>query len=218
LGFLGFTAYNIALNAGQQEVQAGTASFIVASAPIWMAIFAALFLGERLKIWGYAGILLSFSGVTLISLSRGNGLSFNQFALFIVAAAMLQASYSISQKPLLKRYPPIALVSYAVWAGTLFLLIFLPDLWREIQTASLEATGAVLYMGIFPGAIAYVAWSVALSRLPASVAGSFLYLVPAFAVLIAWFWLGEIPAAMALAGGVLVALGVYVVNRYGKTA
>jgi drug/metabolite transporter (DMT)-like permease len=71
----------------------------------------------------------------------------------------------------------------------------------------------VIYLGIFPGALGYVCWAYVLSRLPAARAGVFLYLVPAFALLIAWLWLGEQPAAQALLGGALVVAGVVVVNR-----
>jgi drug/metabolite transporter (DMT)-like permease len=67
-------------------------------------------------------------------------------------------------------------------------------------------------MGIFPGALGYVCWAYVLSRLPASRAGTFLYLVPAMALFIAWLWLGERPELIALAGGVLIVVGVIVVN------
>jgi drug/metabolite transporter (DMT)-like permease len=95
-------------------------------------------------------------------------------------------------------------------------LIFSPGLFREIQTASLESTAAVIYMGIFPGAIGYVSWALVLSRLPASRAASFLYLIPAVAIVIAWIWLGEIPTLLAAIGGILVLSGVILVNLRGR--
>ena len=214
IGFLGFSAYNVALNAGEVAVSAGTASFIVASAPIFMALFAMFFLKEQLTIRGWGGIAISVAGVALISFGTGDNLQLNPPVLLNLAAAIMQAMYSIMQKPLLKTYSPIMLVTYAVWTGTAFLLVFLPGLIREIPEARASATWAVIYMGVLPGAAGYVAWSIALSRLSASVAGSFLYLVPAFAVLIAWFWLGELPAISAIFGGVLIVSGVILVNRF----
>lgn len=215
IGFLGFSAYNVALNAGEVAVSAGTASFIVASAPIFMALFAMFFLKERLSPVGWGGIVISVVGVALISFGSGDSFQLNQSVLLILVAAIMQAAYSIMQKPLLKKYSPIMLVTYAVWIGTLFLLIFLPGLIREMPLATVSATWAVIYMGILPGAIGYVAWSVALSRLSASVAGSFLYLVPVFAVLIAWLWLGELPASSSVFGGMLILIGVFTVNGFG---
>jgi drug/metabolite transporter (DMT)-like permease len=83
-------------------------------------------------------------------------------------------------------------------------------------------TLAVLYLGVFPGAIGYVTWAYALAHLSASRAASFLYLQPLLALGIAWVWLGELPAVTALLGGVLVLAGVMVVNppacRQGHSA
>lgn len=54
-------------------------------------------------------------------------------------------------------------------------------------------------------------------RLSPSVAGSFLYLVPAVVVVLAWALLGEVPAAMSVAGGGLVVVGVVIVQRLGRS-
>src|SRR5262249_16006845 len=93
---------------------------------------------------------------------------------------------------------------------------FAPGLVSQIRTAPPDATLAVVYLGLFPGAVGYVVWAYALARLSASVAGSFLYLVPAFAIGIAWLWLGEVPTTLSMLGGVVVIIGVIVVNTLGK--
>lgn len=116
LGLIGFTIYNIALNYGQVTVPAATSSFIVASAPIWMAIIAALFLGEKLKPLGWFGIILSFVGVGIIALGSAGGIQLNVRALAILGASLASALYSLGQKPLLKRYSPLQIVTYAIWS------------------------------------------------------------------------------------------------------
>jgi drug/metabolite transporter (DMT)-like permease len=215
-GFLGFAFYNVALNAGEQRIAAGAASLIVASAPIFVALMAAARYGERLKPVAWAGILLSFAGVAVISLHSGTRFELSFSALLVLAAAVAQALYTVSQKPFLKRYSPLQFTAFAIWIGTLCLLVFTPGLLRDLHTATLPATLAVVYMGIFPGAIGYACWSFVLSRLPASRAGSFLYLVSGIAILIAWVWLGEVPTLVELGGGVLVLAGVILVNVLGK--
>lgn len=215
-GFIGFTFYNVALNAGEEKIPAGTASLIVASAPIFVAIFAVTFFREQLRGWAWLGMIFSFGGVALISVEPERGLQISFSAFIVLAAAVAQAAYSVAQKPYLKRYNPLQYTTYAIWSGTFFLLIFMPGLLKQMPMASADATLAVVYMGIFPGAIGYVSWSYVLSRWPAAKAGSFLYLIPAVAIVIAWFWLGEMPTLSALLGGMLILMGIVVVNWSGR--
>lgn len=213
-GLLGITLYNVTLNSGEVSVTSGIASFIVASAPVFVALEATAFLGERLRVVGWLGIILSFAGVAVIGLGTDGGLHLNPYALLVLAAAILQSLYFVGQKPFLRRYSPVQYTSYAIWAGTFFLLVFSPGIGQQVQVAPLSATLAVVYLGVFPGALAYVSWAFALSRLPTSIAGSFLYLVPILATGIAWVWLGEFVPPIALVGGAIVLAGVILLTLH----
>lgn len=216
LGVVGVGVYAIALNAGEQSVSSGVASMIVASAPVYVSLLSRIFLKERYTRWAWVGILACFSGVALIAFTQQGGFQLSAGAVLIWVAASAQSLYIVGQKPLLTRYSPVQFTTYAIWAATAVLLIFLPELLSEIGSAPFGSTAAVAYLGVFPGAIGYVSWAYVLSKLPASRAGGFLYLVPATAILIAWVWLGEIPAPLALIGGGLILVGVIVINRYGR--
>jgi drug/metabolite transporter (DMT)-like permease len=199
-------------------VTAGSAGMIIGSVPIFTAMLATVFLKERLKPWGWAGIAISFLGVSLISLGEREGMKFDAGVIFLLLAAIAAAVYFVLQKPYLVRYSALQLVTYVIWAGTLVLLVFTPGLTGKIAKAPLEAIIAAIYLGVFPSAVAYIAWSYALSRAPASRIASFLYLQPVFAVIIAWIWLKEIPALFSLIGGVVIILGVFLVNKYGLSS
>jgi drug/metabolite transporter (DMT)-like permease len=216
MGLLGITLYHVALNYGEVTVTAGAASLLIASAPTITALLAALFLGERLKVWGWMGIAVSFLGVALIAFGEGQGVRFEPRALLILLAAASTSLYFIMQKRYLKKYNALQLSAYSIWAGTLLMLVFLPGLVQALPAAPLDATLAVVYLGIFPAALAYVAWTYVLSRLPASIAGSFLDLSPVLATLIAWVWLGELPTWLALVGGATSLTGVILVNTQGR--
>lgn len=216
LGALGFTIYHIALSYGQTRVPAATASFIIASAPVFMALLASFFLGEKLKLWGWLGIAISFGGVAVIAVGRQSGLQIDRWALIVVLSALSQSLYSLGQRPLLKVYTPLQFTTYAMWAGTFMMLPFSGGLWQEMQHAGTEETLAVVYLGIAPSVIGYVMWSSALSRLPAGIAGSVLYMVPPVALIVAWVWLGEMPSLISIIGGAFVLTGVILVNRWGR--
>jgi drug/metabolite transporter (DMT)-like permease len=215
-GVVGIALYNVVLNTGEMSVSAGVSSFLVNIAPIITALLALVFLRERLRAWGWGGILLSVIGISIITWSTGEGIHFSAGILFILAAALTQGLYFVWQKPYLARYSALQCTTYAIWTGTLALLIFSPGLITEIQAASWSTTAAVVYLGIFPAAIGYMSWAYVLARIPVTRAASFLYLVPAVTLGIAWFWLGEWPTWLALFGGVIAILGVIMVNVFGK--
>ncbi|MFZ1376943.1 MAG: DMT family transporter [Geothrix sp.] len=214
-GFLGISVYHVALNFGEVTVQAGAASLLISAAPVFTALLSVAVLKERLTGLGWLGILLAFAGVALIALSGGRGLHFTPGSLLILLAATVAAVYSILSKQLLRRHAALEFTCYSIWAGTLPLLVFLPGLLRRFPVAAPPATFAVIYLGIFPAAIAYVLWNYALARMPASLLSSFLYLSPVLASLIAWVWLGEVPALLTLVGGAIAILGVILVQTKG---
>lgn len=216
LGWTGISIYHTSLTFGEQTVQAGTASLLIAAAPAFTALLAAYFLKERLSWIGWAGIVLGFAGIVLITLGSGHSQGFTVGALLVLVSAVATAIFFVFQKPLFQRYSAIELTAYFTWFGTLPMLIFLPGLWTQIQHATAAATWSGVYIGVFPAAVAYVSWAVALSSGRASAVSSALYVNPVLAIFIAWVWLGELPHVVSIAGGVIAILGVIVVNLWGK--
>jgi len=88
--FLGITFYNIALNYGETKVPAGTASLLIASTPIWTALFASLALKDVCG-FGLGRGLSQFHRRRIIALSEGHGVHFSKHALIIMAASCCSA-------------------------------------------------------------------------------------------------------------------------------
>lgn len=214
-GVLGITVYHVALNFGEQSVTAGAAALLISTSPVITAVLSTLWLGERLTGWGWAGVLTSFAGVALISFGEGGALALNIDALLILLAAACASLYMIAGKRPLRRYTALEFTTYAIWFGTVPMLVFLPGLIRQMPTATPSSTLAVVFLGIFPGAISYVLWSHALAKMPASVLATFLYFQPVNAAVIAWLWLGEMPSTLAIVGGAVSLAGVVAVNTKG---
>jgi drug/metabolite transporter (DMT)-like permease len=88
----------------------------------------------------------------------------------------------------------------------------------DISHASLKHTLIVIYLGIFPAALAYLAWSYTLRHLSLSHTVSFLYLLPFVTAMMGWLFLGETPAMISVIGALIAIGGVWLVNQsYGKT-
>ncbi|HVT58290.1 MAG TPA: DMT family transporter [Thermoanaerobaculia bacterium] len=211
-GAAGFTVYNLALNAGETRVTAGAASFVGNTVPVFTALLASRFLGERLGVRQLAGLAISLAGAGLIAAGEGGGVRLEPAVGLVVVAALAQSVYFCLQRPLLTHQAPLGVTALALWFGTLLLLPFLPSLLHQIPRAPLGATITVAYLGVCPGAIGYVAWSHVLARMPAARASSFLYVVPVLTILIGWLWLREAPSLLSLAGGGVALAGVVVVN------
>ncbi len=211
---LGISFYHVSLNYGEITVTAGSASFIIGTVPIFSAVLAAFILKESVSLRTVIGIGVSFLGVCLITVgeSEGSLWAFDYGALFILASAFATSVFFVLQKPYLLKYGALEFTTYAIWAGTLFMLVFLPDLIREIGAAPPAATASVVYLGIFPSAISYVCWAYALSRVPVSRVTSFLYVSPVVACGVAWVWLGEVPPMLSFIGGAIALTGVALVS------
>ena len=94
--------------------------------------------------------------------------------------------------------------------GAVVCLPFGGELIRQAAAAPLSATLSVVYLGMFPTAVAFLTWAYALSRTTAGRLAASTYAVPALVVLMSWLLLAETPAALAVLGGALCLTGVAV--------
>jgi drug/metabolite transporter (DMT)-like permease len=214
-GLVGIAFYNLALNWGQTRVSAGAASLLIASTPIWTTILAMIGLGERLTPLGWCGIGASFVGVGVIAQAEGEGLHFSVQALVILAAAISSGVYNTLLKHFVGRYSALECTAYSIWFGTALMAPWGGGLAHAVRTAPLNATLAIVYLGVFPASIAYVGWAYLLSHGQAGRTSTFLYLTPVLAIAIAWIWLGEIPKMLSMIGGAIALCGVVLVHVWG---
>ncbi|MHC4915440.1 MAG: DMT family transporter, partial [Planctomycetota bacterium] len=158
IGLLGYAVYHTALNFGERTVTAGAASFIVNLCPVFTALLGLLLLGERVRPLGWAGMALRLGGVGLIYVGEGGEGLLKPGVLAVLVSAIAAAFYFVLQKPLLRKHGVLFVTCYSMWFGTAAMLVFLPRLPGVVAAAPARATLTVVYLAIFPAALAYLTW------------------------------------------------------------
>lgn len=212
LGFFAVSLHHIALNYGQRGVSAGAASVLAQSTPLFSTLLAHFVFKDRVRGWQWFCVLGGLLGAAVVVTGdRGLG-DMDAHGLLILLAALSWSVYFSLQKRHCHRYDGLTMVCYTVWSGTILLFIFAPGLLIEAQHASASVNLAVLILGIFPSALAYLAWAYVLAHSNVSRASMALYLIPPTAMLMASLVLAERPSTMVIVGAVIVLMSVLALN------
>ncbi len=205
-GFYG--SYQLAIRLGG----AARAAVLLYTAPAWVAIMAAGFLGERLGLVSILSIVVSMAGVALVSFSRGGGETDRHWAgvLFGLAAGFSYALYYILGRRLLSRYSAPTLFAWILILGGAGLLPFV-----EVTLPTPRAIAALLFIGFASTYCAYSAYSAGLMRLYSSQASVIATMEPVVAAILAYLVLEERLGTAGYVGAGLVLIGVLLQARYG---
>ncbi len=212
-GVLWFGIYNLALNAAEREVDAGTAAMLVNVGPILIAVLGGLFLGEGFPRRLLAGCVVAFAGAAAIGLATSGSQASGDATLGIVLCLVAAVAYATGvtlQKPVLAKVPALTVTWLSCSIGAVFCLPFGPQVLGELGSAQPSAIAWLVYLGLFPTALAFTTWAFALGRTTAGQLGSMTYLAPAIAIVLGWLLLGEVPPALAIAGGAVAISGVVI--------
>ena len=216
-GLSGVFLYSYLFNTGSVSVSAGVSSFIIASSPVFTIILAWIFLKETVKPLCWLGILVSLGGLAVVTLTQSSQITFNLGLLLVIGASVLSGVYSTLVRVLTKNYTALEATTYTIIAGTLGTLFFLPNALSEIPNSNLTVNLIVILMGIFPAAVAYLAWSYAISKAKKTThVIVFSYLIPFISALIAYLWLKETLSALTLIGGLVIIGGMVLTNIFSR--
>ncbi|HEX4473210.1 MAG TPA: DMT family transporter [Nocardioides sp.] len=213
IGVLWFGVYNVALNQGEHHVDAGTSAMLIQIAPVLIAVLATLFLGEQFTRWLAGGLVLAFGGVVLIGVSQPGGHNDLVGVLLCLLAALVYSVSLVVQKPLVSRLSALHVTWLACTVGAVVCLPFAGQLVSASRDASASDIWWVIYLGVFPTAIAFTTYAFALQHMTAGRLGISTYLVPPLTIVLGWMFLGETPPGMAYVGGALALVGVAVARH-----
>lgn len=207
-GLLGFAAYQMLLVNGQTGVSATMAGFLINISPVFTTVIAAAIGGEPARWNTWAGLGICTGGLMVMAQGKGGLGGLGPSAGLVVLAALSFALYTLVSKPLLSKYSPLEVTTYALVAGAVPFVVFAPGSLGALSTASTVDLGTLVFLALFPGGIAYVLWARALRGLNPGLASRFLYLIPVLGVPVAWVWVGEVPQMLTVAGGLVTLAGV----------
>lgn len=215
LGLTGITLYHLFQNVGMGYTSASESSVIIASNPVFIALFSRILLGEKLSKVKATGILIAFSGVVLVVLRDGIAFERSSFLgdLICLGSVFSWVAYSLYTKKRLLRSSAIEITAYSSLFGMMFLApVALATEGIVIPVSPLSWLSLIM-LGVFSSAVGYLLWNRALSDIAASEAGSYLFLIPVIASVFAFVFLGERLDGLFFAGSALVILGLVLSTR-----
>ena len=203
---------------GLQYTTAVNTGWIIGTAPVFIAILGSIFFKEKLTVQKISGIMIAFAGLLLL-ISKGEitelGFITHKGDFLILASAFTWSVYSMVNKKITINYSPVMTILFLFIMMAIIIGPFTVsnEYFLAISHLSLKAWSAVLFLGIFCSGISYVLWAKSLSEMEATKTGAFLYFEPFVTVIAAWLMLDEKITAMIILSGLIIMLGVYLVNR-----
>ncbi len=216
IGFLGVVINISFFFFGLKYAPSINASIIGSAGPIFLILFAFLFLREKPKRKVIIGGLLGLAGVILIMIkslfSSEPNLDLLGNAFFFIA--MLGGlGHIILGRQLLRKYEPLGLTFWSFLIGALcFLPLFINENLNQtfLANITLPVIVGVSFGAILCSVLAYFLFFWALKYMPAAESGIFVYLDPLVTVIIALPLLGEKPDTFYYIGSIFVFFGIYI--------
>jgi drug/metabolite transporter (DMT)-like permease len=218
-GLIGVGFYQWLQAVGVRLTSASQTSWLTASAPVFMVLMGWLFLKEKVQVWQIIGLCMALGGGFLVASGDGGiAMSFSNLSgpMVVFAGALVWAGYSVLGKHLVKDIHPLKLTFYSMLIGWVFLIpiITITGGWKFPKHISIEEWLAVVFLGVGSTGLAYAFYFFALKGVEITMVAVIQYLEPLITVLLASWLIAERMTYGGFVGGLLILLGVWLVNRF----
>ncbi len=222
MGFQGIFFHQAIQSYAMKTAGAANANWMMIATPALVAILGRIFLKETISLRGICGMILAAVGVALV-IGRGtvmtsNSCSFGSIGDLIMLLSVLNWAVFliISRRVLKKDLPPSFVIFwemlFALIAATPFTLLIGSD-FSVIPSFTPGTWGALIFLGAFSSALAYIFWFKALSIFSVAKVAVFQFMQPIAGVVISYFLIGERFTPWLFAGGTMILCGVWLVNK-----
>jgi drug/metabolite transporter (DMT)-like permease len=217
-----FGAEFLAIFWGLQYTTAARAVIFIYLTPFVVALGGHFLLGERLGLRKLIGLVLAFLGLVLAffdKLSLPSPEALYGDALCILAAVLWGSTTVLIKGSVLREVSAEKTLLYQLTVSAVFGLVLSVLIGERLELGlAVAVVPAFLYQAIWVAAITYVAWFALIRDYPASLLSSFTFLTPLFGVAFGAALLGEPVSTRLIAALLLVAAGIYLVNRSARPA
>ncbi len=206
---------------GLQFTSAANTGWIIGTAPVFMAIVGLFAFKESLTILKTIGTLIAFFGLLLL-IGHGDlssiDLISNKGDFLILGSAFTWAVYSAVNKKITLKYPPMMTILFLFLMMAIIISPFTINNVAVNSVLHLSSTGwiSILFLGILCSGAAYVMWASALKEMESAKVGAFLYFEPFVTVVASWFILEEKITLLMIVAGIIITIGVIMVNMNFK--
>jgi drug/metabolite transporter (DMT)-like permease len=225
LGFFAITSFFYIHYTGLQYTTSTNAGLIMATTPVFAALFCIITKKEKVTTRSRIGICIAFMGVLLV-ISQGKlGNLFHQKTLLgdglLILNALVWAWFTLKGKTVLEKYSPFIAMAYIHIFGTLLLLpfAFFPTVFAEtsllqqLPTISKATLLATAYLAVFCSVYSYFIWYLGISKIGAVKTAIFSYFNPIMAIVAGIMFFDDKLTLSIVLGGLFVILGVYITNQ-----
>ena len=207
---------------GVKLVSSTLAAVIVSTIPLFAALFAFLFLKEKITVWAVLGMFVSFFGIGIMIMENGFELRASLLGIMLMLVAVFSTiGYSLSLKKLSQKYSAINIVAYQNFIGIfMFAPFFFIWEYKGLMSASITAKSwiAVFQLAVFASSLAFIFFTKAIKFLGVAKANMFTNLIPVFTALFAWWIIGDAIDLQKTLGILIVVSGLFVSQIKPKKA
>jgi drug/metabolite transporter (DMT)-like permease len=196
---------------------AGMVATCFGASPVFVFLLSRVINGEPLSVERGLGILLGFTGLLVLGMSKESALFTYEGLAFTMIAVCAFSIFTVAIKRFAARYAGLPLTAFSFTFGALYLL---PLAWWEVPHGLLHGLAehwqAVAYLSLGTTGLAYLCYFKGLEKIDATSAASIILLKPPAAALLAWYWGGEALTVNLGVAIVFIVGGLYLVVLLGR--
>lgn len=220
-GLVGNTVYQLLFINGINLSTAGNTAFMVATAPVWVAVIGKLWGLETLSRWQWVGVFTSLAGVTCVVLGSGQEIALTSGTvpgdLLTLTGAMCWAGYTVMTRPVMSRHSPLRVTAYAMILGTgPLVLIGMPSILAQDWGAVTPlGWGMLVYGSIGALVVGYLVWGWGVQVIGSTRTAIYNNLTPVVAGILGYLMLSEVWTLLRALGAAGILVGLYLVRTQG---